>query len=90
MTVGGSLREPEHGRWHEASNLSTEGWNTDADGIYSVWAIKGKNEIIVIDTGCSLSLATQRKLEDFVNPVDILARIGAGKPNVIWSVMLTS
>ncbi len=62
--------------------LWMEGWDKDADRNYYVWAIKGKNEIIVVDTGCSLSLATQRKLKDFLNPVDILARIGADKTNV--------
>jgi glyoxylase-like metal-dependent hydrolase (beta-lactamase superfamily II) len=62
--------------------LWMEGWDKDADRSYYLWAIKGKNEIIVVDTGCSPSLATQRNLKEFVNPVEILARIGADKSNV--------
>ena len=33
--------------------LWMEGWDKDADRNYYVWAIKGKNETIVVDTGCS-------------------------------------
>jgi len=62
--------------------LWMEGWDKDADRNYYIWAIKGKDETIFVDTGCSLTLASERKLKDFVNPVDLLARIGADKTNV--------
>ncbi len=62
--------------------LWMEGWDTDADRNYYVWAIKGKDEIMVVDTGSGLSLANQRKLKGFVDPVDMLAAIGANKTNV--------
>ena len=62
--------------------LWMEGWDKDAERNYYMWAIKGKDEIMVVDTGSSLSLANQRKLKHFENPVDILARIGANKTNV--------
>lgn len=62
--------------------LWMEGWDTDVDRNYYVWAIKGKNEIMVVDTGCGVTLASQRKLKDFVNPVDLLEKIGANKTNV--------
>ena len=62
--------------------LWMEGWDRDADRNYYVWAIKGKDEVMVVDTGCDLSLASQRKLTNFVSPIDLLARIGANKTNV--------
>jgi len=62
--------------------LWMEGWDKDADRNYYVWAIKGKDEIMVVDTGCGLTLASQRKLTNFVSPIDLLASIGANKTNV--------
>ena len=62
--------------------LWMEGWDKDAERNYYIWAIKGKDETIVVDTGVSLTLASERKLTNFVNPVDLLARIGADKTNV--------
>ncbi len=62
--------------------LWMEGWDKDAERNYYIWAIKGKDETIVVDTGVSPTLASERKLANFVNPVDLLARIGADKTNV--------
>jgi glyoxylase-like metal-dependent hydrolase (beta-lactamase superfamily II) len=62
--------------------LWMEGWDTDADRNYYLWAIKGNDEIVVVDTGCGVRLATERQLEEFVNPIDLLAKIGANKTNV--------
>jgi glyoxylase-like metal-dependent hydrolase (beta-lactamase superfamily II) len=62
--------------------LWNEGWDTDADRNYYVWAIKGNDEILVVDAGCGARLAAERQLEEFVNPIDLLAKIGANKTNV--------
>lgn len=62
--------------------LWMEGWDIDADRNYYLWAIKGTDEILVVDTGCGVRLATERQLQDFVNPIDLLANIGANKINV--------
>ena len=62
--------------------LWMEGWDKDAERNYYIWAIKGKDEIIVVDSGVSPTLAGERKLANFVNPVDLLARVGADKTNV--------
>ncbi len=59
-----------------------EGWDKDVEMNYYVWAIKGKDEIIVVDTGSDLSLANQRKMNYYVNPVEALATLGANKTNV--------
>ena len=63
--------------------LWNEGWDQDIEVNYYIWAIKGKNgETIVVDAGCGNTLAAKRKLKNFVNPVDVLARIGADASNV--------
>jgi glyoxylase-like metal-dependent hydrolase (beta-lactamase superfamily II) len=62
--------------------LWMEGWDKEVDRNYYLWAIKGGGEIIVVDTGCGVTLANQRKLPGFENPVEVLARIGADKTNV--------
>lgn len=62
--------------------LWMEGWDQDIDRYYYLWAIKGKDGFVVVDAGCGVTLATQRKLKGFVNPVDVLARIGANAESV--------
>jgi glyoxylase-like metal-dependent hydrolase (beta-lactamase superfamily II) len=62
--------------------LWMEGWDKDVDRNCYLWAIKGKDEIIVADTGSNLSLASQRGLKNYSNPVEVLARIGANSSNV--------
>jgi len=62
--------------------LWMEGWDKDVDRNYYIWAIRGAGETIVVDAGCGVTLAAQRKLKGFENPVEVLARIGADKTNV--------
>lgn len=62
--------------------LWMEGWDKDIDRNYYIWAIKGAGETIVVDSGCGVTLAGQRKLKGFENPVEVLARLGADKNNV--------
>jgi glyoxylase-like metal-dependent hydrolase (beta-lactamase superfamily II) len=59
-----------------------EGWDQDIDRYYYVWALKGNGEVIVVDTGVGVSMAGQRKLRGYVNPVDVLRRIGVDGSNV--------
>ncbi|MGA2956955.1 MAG: hypothetical protein ABSF48_14685 [Thermodesulfobacteriota bacterium] len=60
-----------------------EGWDQDVQRNYYLWAIKGKNEIIVLDADTRVTLAPERKLHNFVNPLKVLERIGAKNGNVI-------
>lgn len=62
--------------------LWMEGWDQDAKRNYYIWAIKGKGEVVVVDTGCRVALANERKLSNFVNPLEMLARIDAHAGNV--------
>lgn len=69
--------------------LWNEGWDQDIEVNYYIWAIKGENgETIVVDAGCGTTLAAQRKLKNYVNPVEVLTRIGGDATNVT-KVILT-
>lgn len=70
-----------------AYGLYGKGWDENIKINYYIWAIKGKDEFIVVDTGCGLSGARQRKLETYVNPVEVLARIGVNGSNVRKVIM---
>jgi glyoxylase-like metal-dependent hydrolase (beta-lactamase superfamily II) len=62
--------------------LWMEGWNEEIERNYYLWAIKQKEEIIIVDTGTGVTLAEKRKLKNYVNPVEMLSRIGANESNV--------
>lgn len=63
--------------------LWNTGWDENIEVNYYIWAIKSKEgEFIVVDTGCGTALANERKLKNFVNPVDVLTRIGANANNI--------
>jgi len=43
---------------------------------YYVWCVKGPNGVILVDAGVSPQLAVTHRLTNYVNPADMLARIG--------------
>jgi glyoxylase-like metal-dependent hydrolase (beta-lactamase superfamily II) len=55
-------------------------WNTDWEKEieinYYLWVIKGNNETLIVDCGVAPTLAQQMQLQGYVNPVQVLARIG--------------
>ncbi len=58
--------------------LWNTGWDEDGPISYYVWAIKAKTgEVIVVDAGPSPAQAAARKVPEFVNPIEVLGRIGA-------------
>lgn len=65
-----------------AMMLWLTGWDEEVERAYFVWAIKGPDEVIVVDAGASTTLARERNLAGYVNPVEVLARIGANASNV--------
>ncbi len=67
--------------------LYGKGWDENIEINYYVWAIKGKDEFVVVDSGCGLTGAGQRKLNPYVNPVEVLARIGVNGSNVKKVIM---
>ena len=69
--------------------LWNSGWDMDGQINYYVWAIKAANgETIVVDTGASPALAAARKIADYENPVDVLARLDVNA-DTVTKVVLT-
>ena len=68
--------------------LFNEGWDQDIDRYYYIWVVKGPAETILVDTGVGMTVAADRKLKGYVNPVDVAARIGV-KPNDVTKVVIT-
>jgi len=62
--------------------LWNRGYDENIDRNYYIWVIKGKEETIVVDSGVGVTLAAQRKLKGYVNPVEVLERIGVDGTNV--------
>jgi glyoxylase-like metal-dependent hydrolase (beta-lactamase superfamily II) len=59
------------------------GWDEDGPINYYVWAIKAKGgEITLVDTGPSPAQGAARKVPGFVDPIDVVARIGATADSV--------
>jgi glyoxylase-like metal-dependent hydrolase (beta-lactamase superfamily II) len=59
------------------------GWDEDGPINYYVWAIKAKGgEITLVDTGSSPAQGAARKVPGFVDPIDVVARIGASADSV--------
>ncbi len=63
------------------------GWEENIEIHYYLWAIKGEGEYVIVDSGCGPSGAKQRNLKPYVNPVEVLARIGVNGSNVKKVVM---
>lgn len=68
--------------------LWRRGWDEEIDRYYYIWAIKCKDETIIIDTGQGPTYAKSHKSPNYVNPVDVLARIGI-KANSVKKVVIT-
>jgi glyoxylase-like metal-dependent hydrolase (beta-lactamase superfamily II) len=63
--------------------LFNQGWDQDIDRYYYIWAVKGDNgDVTLVDTGVGVTTAGEKKLRGYVNPVDVLKRIGVDAGNV--------
>ena len=55
-------------------------WNTDWDKNiernYYIWVIKGNGETLIVDCGVAPSLAKERQIPGYINPVKVLEGIG--------------
>ena len=65
-----------------ANYLYGKGWDENIQINYYVWAIKTKDEFIVVDTGIGATRARERGQKGYISPVDVLARIGANGSSV--------
>jgi glyoxylase-like metal-dependent hydrolase (beta-lactamase superfamily II) len=66
-------------------------WNTDwekeIEVNYYIWVVRGNNETLIVDCGVAPALAQEMKLQGYVNPVEVLARIGIEASQVRRVVM---
>jgi glyoxylase-like metal-dependent hydrolase (beta-lactamase superfamily II) len=62
------------------SSVAMVFWNTDWDQKiernYYIWVVKGKDETLIVDCGVAPALAQERQIPGYVNPLEILARMG--------------
>ena len=66
-----------------AMALWNSGWDEDSPINFYVWAIREPSgETILVDSGCSPAQAAARKIPGYVNPVELLARLGVNGSNV--------
>ena len=62
--------------------LWMEGWDEEIEENYYIWVIKGRGEILVVDVGMRVTLAEEQKVRNFVDPVDVLERVGVTGNNL--------
>lgn len=62
------------------SSMAMVLWNTDWEKTiernYYLWVIQGERETLLVDCGVAPSLAEERKISGYVNPVEVLRRMG--------------
>jgi glyoxylase-like metal-dependent hydrolase (beta-lactamase superfamily II) len=63
-------------------------WEKTEKRNYYVWCIKGEEAVVVVDTGVRPSLAKERGIPGYVNPSDVLKRIGV-EADKVSHVILT-
>ena len=69
--------------------LWNTGWNEEGQINFYVWAIKAKDgSVTLVDTGPSPALGAARKIPNYVDPIDVVARIGA-TANSVNRVIIT-
>jgi len=63
-------------------------WDKIEERNYYIWCIKGAHHTVVVDTGVSPDVADHKGLAGYVNPADVLSRIGV-KAEDVRHVVLT-
>jgi len=62
------------------SSVAMVFWNTDWEKTiernYYLWVIQGNGETLIVDCGVAPSLAEKRAISGYVNPIQVLRRIG--------------
>lgn len=51
-------------------------WEKETTVNYYLWVVKGNGEILIVDCGVAPALAQKMELNGYINPVQVLARIG--------------
>lgn len=69
--------------------LWMEGWDQEIERNYYFWAVRSKTgETTLVDTGTGPTEGARRKLKNYVNPVDALARLKI-PPEQVTKVVIT-
>jgi glyoxylase-like metal-dependent hydrolase (beta-lactamase superfamily II) len=68
--------------------LWMEGWDEEVERNYYIWAIKGADETIIVDTGCGSALAKEKGLPYFSPPIQMLSTLGIGR-EVVKKIVVT-
>lgn len=69
--------------------LWMEGWDQEIERNYYFWAVRSRSgETTLVDTGTGPTEAARRKLKNYVNPLDALARLNI-KPEQVNKVVVT-
>ncbi len=69
--------------------LWMEGWDQDIERNYYFWAVCSKTgDTTLVDTGAGPTEAARRQLRNYVNPLDVLARLGVN-PEQVSKVIIT-
>ena len=63
-------------------------WDKTENIYYYIWCIKGAGEIVVVDTGLTPQIAKDRQLEGYINPTEVLSRLGV-KADEVRHVIVT-
>lgn len=74
------------------SSMALVLWNTDWEKIiernYYLWVLQGENETLLVDCGVAPALAAERNIPGYVNPVEVLRRIGI-EANEVKRIIIT-
>lgn len=82
VKYAGPLRRPV------AKVLWNTEWEKETEINYYIWVIKGKDESLIVDCGMAPTLAQEMNLQGYVNPLEVLERIGI-KATQVKKVILT-
>ena len=63
-------------------------WDKQVQRSYYLWCLRGEKETVVVDAGIPPELARERNLAGYVNPVEVLSRIGV-KAGEVRHLILT-
>ena len=63
-------------------------WDKTENIYYYIWCIKGGGETVVVDSGLTPQIAKNRELEGYINPVEVLSRLGV-KAEEVRHVIVT-
>jgi glyoxylase-like metal-dependent hydrolase (beta-lactamase superfamily II) len=57
-------------------------WEKSETRNYYIWCVKGPEHTVIVDAGVSPELAREKKLAGYVNPAEILPRIGVSADEI--------